>query len=440
MTTTKSFFSLFNNSLIRIKGISIIFALITFIIFPLQGYFEMLKYANNTNFSNYNYQLPTITLIFLPVMLSLFAILLPLFSLSFMHKKEASILFHSLPVSRAKILLANFLSTVSVYVSVVLLSNLAYMLINIYAYGEEKLIQQQSMLISTLCSGFLIIAITFLCSALASTSFDAFFFTGFICFVSILVYALHEYLMTDYVSGYVIEYNVFFVCSSPIINIYNTILGVEAVGIYNSGMIENSGFIASLVYIPVAIFVFALSCFVYKKRKTEFAQNSSIGSILYKIVIIISVLCFTIIAVMISGQLNEYFFISCIFYSVAIGLCLCAIMRRNFKPSKNVYIIIAISTLISLAYLSAMVYTSWFGSDKYVPNTSEVASVTISGKYFSQDIYYGNEYGDLTFKDDENIEKAKEIHKLALDKYSDYVSADSYTGNSSLYTKISYTL
>lgn len=114
----KLFVSMYKNALKRIKGISLIFAFISVLIFPLTYLMEI------NDMQKYSYSMPqftgdpqiytTVSIVFFFAFMVLGAVLLTIQVNSFMHNKKAVDVFHALPVKRYVMLLSNYCAVLTV--------------------------------------------------------------------------------------------------------------------------------------------------------------------------------------------------------------------------------------------------------------------------------------------------------------------------------------
>lgn len=413
MTTTKSFYSLTINALLRLKGIAIVYTLLSFILYPLQVYFQVSPDNWSVPVSLYGESniYPIISYILYFVLIIVAAIILPLFASSFMHKKQSATLFHSLPVSRLNIYFSNLVATLIVYTVPMALSYLiSGLLINANSAKTELALTCFKEFGMSLNTGFILISLTFLCAVLASSTFDTFVLSAVFSVIIPCLYLLHKSTLSLFLYGYYsdIDYNLLAV--SPVINRFD----IE----YSFGIPLN---INPYIFYPfVALIFIGLSILAYQKRKTEFAENQNLKAIIYKIVVVLAVYAISIVGTFISFgfsmENDTSNVISTFAFALVSAICLCAIFSRNFKQNKHSIITIAVSVIIPVVYV-LFVFTGWFNFENIVPESDNVESVEIYIPTYNLAFNINDNYQDgfMTIKSEENIQSVIELHNYFLE-------------------------
>lgn len=186
--------------------------------------------------------------------------------------------------------------------------------------------------------------------------------------------------------------------------------------------------------------VFALSMFLYMKRKAEDVSKPYVYKLLYYLVITSVLMAISLIA-----RYDITTIIPVIVFSLIVYLIFEVITNRGFKKIYKSFIRYAVTMVSILIVCIIAVGTKGFGVESKIPSISSVKSVSVSYQGFDRNVVWEhyNHVNDLDKKFDriynqkEVIERVTEIHKDILDLYNsgefedsffsdDYYYADNY--------------
>ena len=424
----KLFLSLYKNALRRIRGIGIIYLLISFITFPMTYIMEAVEAVTRLQqgYSYYGFEgNPEIytgvaTVLYFAVVIA-GAILISTYVNSFMHSKKAVDVFHALPIKRPQMLLANFAAVITVLLTVQFICYGIVAVSGAVTLGFQPLEIIVEMLRVALVT-VIICAITFFCCVCCNASLDSVVFTAAFLAIVPAYTGLICFLMEEFVMGFSVSEKVLYaaVKFSPAVMMYETFMRAEEF---------SQGWLLNCIYIAATVLILALSCRLYTRRKSEIAQSASTKSPLYQ---------FILLAASVGGGIFFGFFYQMIFgnswdnilyvgitscvFTVAIYLVFNAVVSRNPKPTKRGLMGLGVSLALTVAFLFC-IDNGCFGYEKYIPDSADIKSVTVNytGDYSEISKLEYNRYGDLyttysynrnlMFTDPAEIEAVRGIHK-----------------------------
>ncbi|MBR5306041.1 MAG: hypothetical protein IKU47_03875 [Oscillospiraceae bacterium] len=454
----KLFLSLYKSALRRIRGMGIIYGLLSFIAFPMFFVMEAVEemhrmqiidgYGNSMRYFN---GMPAIytnaSMILYFALIIAGAVIMSVYVNNYMHSKKAVDVFHALPVKRPQMLMANFAAVLTVLLGV------QFVCYGVVAAVNEVTIDQITLLIlfemlRVALLTTLVAAITFFCCVCCNTSLDSAIFSG--AFLAIVPsYAmLLILLMGEYVVGYDGADHVLYpsLKFSPAVMFYQ---------VFSDGDITQ-GPLLNAIYAVAVVAIMVVSCILYTNRKSEMAQSASTKNLLYQ---------FILLAASVGGgalfgfgyqgifgwgieSIVVVIFTSCIF-TVAIYLVFNAIVSRNPKPTKRGLAGLGVSLAVTVAFLLC-VDNGFFGYEKRIPamediesvsinyagDYSEISNVEVRNRNNGTDVYYYyNGNGNVTFTKTEEVEMVRDIHSTIVDSI-DQSGIECYYGN----TYITYNL
>ena len=432
----KLFLSLYKSALRRIRGIGIIYLLISFITFPMTYIMEAMEAVTRLQlgYSYYGFEgdpeiyTSVAALLYFAVVIAA-AILISTYVNSFMHNKKAVDVFHALPVKRPQMLMANFAAAVTVLLLVQFICYGIVMVSGTVVLGFQPLEIAVEMLRVALVT-VVICAITFFCCVCCNASLDSVVFTAAFLAIVPAYTGLICFLMEEFVMGFAVSEEVLYtaVKFSPAIMMYETFMRSDSF---------SQGWLLNCIYVAAIVLIMALSCRLYARRKSEIAQSASTKSPLYQ---------FILLAASVGGGIFFGFFYQMIFgsswdsilhigitscvFTVAIYLVFNAVVSRNPKPTKRGLMGLGASLVLTVAFLFC-IDSGCLGYEKYIPDSADIKSVTVnySGDYGEISKLDYNRYGDLytTYADNQTvefsaadeIEAVKDIHETivnAIDK------------------------
>lgn len=433
----KLFLSLYKSALRRIKGVGLIYALLSFIAFPMfftmEAFEELQRMQLNDTYSysmRYFNGVPAIytnasMLLYFALIIS-GAIIISVYVNNYMHSKKAVDVFHALPVKRWQMLLANFAAALTVLLGAQFICYGVVLAVNEVTIDQlTTLIVLETLRVALLT--VVIVAIAFFCCVCCNTSLDSAIFS--LAFLAIVPsYAmLLILLMNEYVVGFDGANHVLYPSFkfSPAVMMYQ---------VFSDGEVTQ-GIVLNIIYIVFVIAVMALSCLIYTRRKSEIAQSASTKSPLYQ---------FILLAASVGGgalfgfgyqgifgfgleSMAVVIFTSCIF-TVAIYLVFNAIISRNPKPTKRGIAGLGISLALTVAFLLC-VDNGFFGYEKRIPAIEDIQSVSINyaGDYSEicevearnynnvHNVYYVyNDDSSVEFTNPQEIKLVRDIHSTIV--------------------------
>lgn len=425
----KLFISLYKSALRRLKGMGLIYTLVSFITFPMFYLMEVAEAVRRLNQGYSYYGLEGYPEIYTPVAALLYfaviiggAVLISVYSNSFMHNKRAVDVFHALPVKRSQQLMANFCAVVTVLLSAQFLCYGIVAVVNVATVQESLgLIMLEALRVALLT--IVIAAIAFFCSVCCNASLDSAVFSGAFLVIVPAYTLLIVMLMDEFVVGFYGNENVLLesVKFSPAAMMYQTFFHRDV----------TQGVMLNICYIVFSIAVMAWACRLYTKRKSEIAQSASTKSFLYQFIILATSTGGGVFFGMAHHTIFGYNYgamwrlgiTSCLF-TVVIYLVFNAVMARNPRPTKRGMAGLAVSLAMVVTFLG-FVNNGFFGFESYVPDTEDIESVTVNytGDYSYVNEIYTNENSSAvyhrsrsytTFTAPEEIDMVRDIHSAMV--------------------------
>jgi len=427
----KLFLSLYKSALRRIRGMGIIYGLISLITLPMFFVIEAIEAQERMlqGYSYYNFsgmpEIYTNASVILDVAAVIAGKIIILVVVnSFMHSKKAVDVFHALPVRRPQMLMANFAAVLTVLLGVQFICYGIVIAVNEVTIDQITLLIVYEMLRVALLT-VLIAAITFFCCVCCNTSLDSAIFTGAFLAIVPSYTVLICLLMEEYVTGFSGSGEVMYTALkfSPATMLYQ---------VFSDGELTQ-GILLNTIYIAAIIAIMFISCRLYTSRKSETAQSASTKSVLYQ---------FILLAASVGGgalfgfgyqgifgwgidSITLVTVTSCIF-TVVIYLVFNAIVSRNPKPTKRGLAGLGASLVLTVAFLFC-ISNGFFGYESRIPATEKIESVSINyaGDYNEVSTaqintrgtlyYYYAGNSNVVFTDSDEIEMVKDIHKTIVD-------------------------
>ena len=454
----KLFLSLYKSALRRIRGMGIIYGLLSFIAFPMffvmEAVEEMHRMQLNEMYSmRYFNGVPAIytnaSMILYFALIVAGTVIISVYVNSYMHSKKAVDVFHALPAKRSQMLMANFAATLTVLLGTQFICYGIVLAVNEVTIDQlTTLIVLETLRVALLTT--LVAAITFFCCVCCNTSLDSAIFSAAFLAIVPSYTVLICLLMEEYVMGFNNSSEVLYTALkfSPAAMFYQ---------VFSDGNITQ-GPLLNAIYIAVIAVLMVVSCILYTNRKSEMAQSASTKNPLYQ---------FILLAASVGGgalfgfgyqgifgwgieSIAVVIFTSCIF-TVAIYLVFNAIVSRNPKPTKRGLAGLGISLAVTVAFLLC-VDNGFFGYEKRIPamediqsvsvnyagDYSEISNVEVRSRNNGKDIYYYYNYnsnGYVAFTNPEEVAMVRDIHSTIVDSI-DQDGIECYYGN----TYITYTL
>lgn len=209
--------------------------------------------------------------------------------------------------------------------------------------------------------------------------------------------------------------------------IYSDFIGCISAGTYGKW---------AVLFLLFTAAVFALSMFLYLKRKAEDVSKPYVYKLLYYLVITSVLMAISLIA-----RYDITTIIPVIIFSLIVYLIFEVITNRGFKKIYKSLIRYAVTMVSILIVCIIAVGTKGFGVENKIPSLNSVKSVKVSYSGFDRsvalgyDLVYPDKKFDRVYTQKQIIEKVIEVHKDVLDLYNsgefeayeyDYYYSDAY--------------
>lgn len=429
-------------------GSSLVFFAGIFLIVPYIFMIQELKdRANSTYYlmgiSNaYN----DVSAVFVPFIFMVGIAILTLYLFSFIHSKIAVDVYHSLPVKRSEIFIANLMAVMTYVIAFLILFYLPVSIYSMFLLGNTNCI---AVILTDLVFHFVVALSIFSITAFAcvnvGTVIDSIIYTLALVFGFLFVYiALTSTIVSDLEGFYYNDFlqELYIYLSTPIL-FYTNILNNTSYS-YNDGYISYANLFSdiitpTLVWIFISIGLIILSIFIYKRRKSEKAQT--VGEIgLLQLLIrtggaYIGGVGLTYI-LRESFSVNSYFALCIItlFSTLLIFALLEIILNRSVaKMFKNMHIGAILAILVTL--LTYSITSGFYGYADKVPDAEKVVSVEFYSRSLSYG-YYFTENDDATLdnvmlisEDETVIENIIKLHQNLVDTHDFDQIYNYYTGS-----------
>ncbi len=192
--------------------------------------------------------------------------------------------------------------------------------------------------------------------------------------------------------------------------------GSSLIGFASEGLI-NYG-IWALIYLLVIAALFALTFFLYRKRRAEQVSKPFVFKLVYYITVTCGIFC------IVSLALDELGLPATLILTAVLYLIFEVVTNRGFKRIWLSIIKYAFTFLGAWAVIVIGVKTDGFGTVYRVPAAATVTSAEIYYEGFYGDFNeIGNSYSmdiPIVIKDKENIKTIISAHKAAVQDYKDY--------------------
>lgn len=335
-------------------------------------------YGNPIILSNEYIIIPIFLTVVVPVIVSVMIF-------KFLHSKTYSVFAHSLPVSKT----ANFISSVASGLTLMLLPILAngliLMILSVTGYGGLFSLYDCILWIAiNAFSVFIIFSCAVFSSVITGNSFAVIVLNAFIHSFLFIITVSFDYMAMGYVYGY-----------SGANEIYEKLMNNNfvcfAFSLSSPNFRGNVTALKIIVFILAAIIIYALSCFLYKKRKNETATDvagfSCLNAIFkYTATFLATIFTFSVFSLnLYTGSFVFYlilFIVSAVFY---FGL------EMLLKKSLNVFYAYKGYLVFALAF-SVIVFifagTSFFGYETRIPDLNDIEAASAYNLNFTNTTPY----------------------------------------------------
>lgn len=357
------------------------------------------------------------TSIILAVGATLFLVILLYINFSFLYSKSASDSFHSMPISRTKMLLSRFFAS---YISSLVPVIAAY--IGFVAVGFNPDVEANiSVIVTTgLFTVFMMLfcgAFTLLFIITAGTVFDSVVAFGALNIGLPVIAALICSMCEDNLYGVAsIDYVHAWQYTSPFMFSL-----IKLIGFLEEPLMINP--FAWGITVPVilltAVFI-AVSIILYRRRKSETAGSAYCYKFVPIIIgTVVSVICYFILgAIFANDRLEISFWIPGIIGAIIGAVIYNIVINRGFKNIKRAVAPVCIALVFIFAVTAGIAFDV-LGFEDYVPENSEIANVNVTYRGMSMDF--------------ENTELATDLHKLIVRDKPEIYDGKTYTETEYIY-------
>lgn len=399
MTTTTSFFNkgllftAYKNALKSIKGLTIFYSILSVVSFPMMYFMQVssdrtiAQIQGNPSvqykFIGWARIYPTTTVLTYFVLLIAMTILSGALVNRFMHSKNAVDVYHSLPITRIQLLLANFFAAATavlvpmvVCFGIVTLGNLSVRT----ATTTDILLTVVKLVILVL----VILAITFLCCVCCCAVFDSVAFSvalGVIipCFL-LLLNGTFATMLVGF-SGNELDTNALIYSPFACVMSLTIPKGSSVISMRNS-IFENP--MLYLGYAIAAILILTFACYIYKKRKSELAQSFNTNGFIYQAVIVaasfglgVTLSIFTQILMFGIDNRLTMILLSAI-YGAICYIVFNSILSHSFMQTKKSLLTMSACSILPAIFLTSLLYTGGLGFTDYIPAVQDIEKVSVN--------------------------------------------------------------
>ncbi len=363
----------------------------------------------------------------------LFVLILGVMLYNYMHQKRSVDYFHSLPAGRTPLLLGKFFAGLTM-IFIPLIVNFGIVAILIAANNLGSAVPLISILYDLLWAMLMVTAtfsFTVLMAVCSGTTMDMVISAIVINLAYPILILLCQVTASSVLPGLNLTDN--------LMNVYTFAFAPFAAAFMpflpNSYSGSTMGSPFTVWWILLTIVLFAACIALYRKRKSESAENNfafPLPKIIIRFTATAAVglgLGFLFIS-MTANNNQFYFFLGVFLGSLITHIIADVIYSRGFKGLKKSFVYYgAFAALFLIAYLPLSF--GFFGYDTRIPATSDVASVSFNSNYAS-DNYYTTYNGTAKVLDEkgnaiatiegkltssENIEKIRTFHQIITDAY-----------------------
>lgn len=368
------------------------------------------------------------------IVLAVLALTSTLVGLSYLHSKKTVDLYHSLPISRPKLLGANLLATLTAVLGPYLAMYLLTMTIQLITcarygcFGTDYFLFILFDIMAAIVYIVVITAFTAFITVNVGTVFDAFAATMALGFAPPLIYMLGGYIWQSLVYGAYFEPSENLLCLSPFMFIYKIWLLIAdrtySTANYGGIIIERCGPIMTVLLLGLLaaalLLVAAIVC--YRRRKSEIAEQTQPRGVLQIIVKLAAAFIGGSVFFVIfdNGDMAEGLTAGLVFFTlvgaVSIGLIAEIILSRGIRwILRNLKWVLGAGVVYCLLMIG--INADMFGYASRVPSLDSIesAQVNYTGRFAESDGHpqmYDNYGSPLT--DAESIAIVRETHNIAV--------------------------
>lgn len=456
MTTTtlsskNRFTNLLKVQLLRNLSTMAYLTVILFLFFPLQLFLQWQQleniYQSNGHIQWWRFVSPTnmyTTTSFVAVCFILIVgtLVISLSQVSYMHQKRSVDLYHSLPLTRRQLMLANGITafaTVAIPFVVNYVINIAFALVCTtlpgYSFLWTNVLRD---IFGWLVAIMGIISVVFFVATQVGSSFENFVFSCEILVTPFALLGINEAICSWHLLGYSSKLNIYKVC-----NLTPATFMISANTSPNYSNTSPASWFPILIWFLLGISLFVASMLLYERRKSEKAESTGCQGILgFLLICIGTYIGAFLMGAFISAITTETpvnYMIGCLIGTVLVFILIQAILNRGFSGMLSH---LRMGALICAVVIIAQAIPSIGGGFGYVhrvPAPEKVSSVEVGGRgWFSNvnvidaesvtegataipeyapTLYYNYDYlRSVTLTEQDSIAAVQNLHRTIIDE------------------------
>ena len=391
-----------------------------------------------------------VSIVMMPVIWLVATLVIGIAGTNYMQNRRAVDLYHSLPLSRHQLLLANFTTT---FVTVALPMTINYIITYLLAavrFGFAPQVTQFSVglalmdLLGWYVTVFAVTAIILLMATQVGSTFDTFLFSGVFLAALPILYVIHHILSTALLYGYSYgQSGAIISCLSPA----TLMMGKYLCG--TVGWKETFGG-ALAIWLVAGVLILLAAMYEYKRRPSERAEGHARGGV--------AALLFRLLAVFVGGigfgllfyglvaydLFGDYaplpVMLSVALFGALVFLLVEAVLGRGFGGMRRRdFITGAALVIVTVLYVGAL-SAGGMGFEDRIPTAAKVQSIEIDyngrfeyiSRFLSDESWVGKDYDNsgnerqvyyydtrnsVTLEDERSVEIIEKLHQAFLNRH-----------------------
>jgi ABC-2 type transport system permease protein len=360
------------------------------------------------------------------ILVAVMAVILALFSNSYMHSKRMVDVYHSIPVTRPQMLTANFAASMTTlfvpFISIVIFSfffQLIFLSDALTFWGAYFCYVIQDILGAILCAAICYLFVTFV-SVNVGTVFDTFAIAAILGFSVIFVFNFTGLAWADLTYGADFQPGDYSLLLSPFTFVFYKF--VLWGGIYGSniGFPIGSTLLFYLICLVLAAVLFFAATACYRRRKSETAEKPQANGIFQTMVKIVAAFGGAAFLYLIfSEQALAVRVIAMIFGAVLVGTIAELVLSRGIHHlRRNLKWLAGTGVVCAAAILCISFDVTGYVAKVPAPDTVESVTINYKGRfsYLTQGMYYDQA---IPLTQPDSIAVVTDAHKLAVERYAE---------------------
>lgn len=447
-------FGFYKDTLRRLKSFILFYGAVGFVFFPLQYLMGVLR-DNGYYFMGLGEVFNAISMVFYGPFLCVVPVIVAAQIFGYMHSKKAVDLYHALPIRREELLLSSFAAGFTAILGPLALNYAIVILLKTIRFGggqEVGKVVINFLYAAVIC--FAALAIAAFVFTQVGTKFDSIVITLGMYVILPALYLVTMLFMSEHLYGFNVDQSInwkLLLGLSPQLLFFYLYQGDYPLSSDPNMPTLASGHVTAFVWLIIGIFLALAAAVIYRRRKSEMAENTSTGGILKVFIKIAS----TYLASLLMGFIFEgvfgvggddfsMFLLGVVLGAVLVYLTAEVILSRSFKAIFK-SLPMAAGLAVLLCAFSFVMHQGGFGYVTRVPKVEDVASVTIDyrGAYGENERQggTGRYVQNVTLEGEEAKALVIQLHRLSVEEYQQYkgeVPDDSRYYRGYNYVNISY--